>query len=237
MTREQRDELLEAVTEDVVAHVLYDSFLQAQIIGQEVERSAARLYAYEDLMGAARGAGRCSTAAPRTCPTPRRSPSAGAPGRGMERPELAVLVAYAKRWVARALEALDVHRRPVAGARPARATSRPRWSSAAGTCWASTRCAGSCCAWPARTRVVNALGPTFVSQLVAERGCDAGRRRARLPDRPRGDRRGGALGRGRAARGRRARGAGRADGRRRRDRRQRDALVPRPGRPRATSRR
>ena len=28
------------VTEDVVAHVLYDSFLQAQIIAQEVERSA-----------------------------------------------------------------------------------------------------------------------------------------------------------------------------------------------------
>ena len=40
MTRPERDELLEAVTEDVVEHVLYDSFLQAQIIAQEVERSA-----------------------------------------------------------------------------------------------------------------------------------------------------------------------------------------------------
>src|SRR4029079_8703673 len=32
MTRAQRDELLRQVTDDVVAHVLYDSFLQAQII-------------------------------------------------------------------------------------------------------------------------------------------------------------------------------------------------------------
>ena len=39
MTRAERDELLEAVTEDVVEHVLYDSFLQAQIIAQEVGRS------------------------------------------------------------------------------------------------------------------------------------------------------------------------------------------------------
>src|SRR4029078_2578940 len=50
ITRAQRDELLEAVTEDVVAPVLYNSFLEAQTISQEVERSAARLYAYDDLM-------------------------------------------------------------------------------------------------------------------------------------------------------------------------------------------
>ena len=57
MTRAERDELLEAVTEDVVEHVLYDSFLQAQIIAQEVGRSPARLFAYEDLDDAARGDG------------------------------------------------------------------------------------------------------------------------------------------------------------------------------------
>jgi glutamate dehydrogenase len=50
LTREQRDELLFSVTEDVTSHVLYDSFLQAQIIAQEVDRSHPRLYAYEDLM-------------------------------------------------------------------------------------------------------------------------------------------------------------------------------------------
>src|SRR6185436_15607327 len=50
LTRPERDELLRDVTEDVTAHVLYDSFLQAQIIAQEVDRSASRLFAYEDMM-------------------------------------------------------------------------------------------------------------------------------------------------------------------------------------------
>src|SRR5262249_36865202 len=50
LTRPERDELLFEVTEDVVDHVLYDSFLQAQIISQEVERSAGRMFGYEDLM-------------------------------------------------------------------------------------------------------------------------------------------------------------------------------------------
>src|SRR6185437_11714598 len=50
LTRAERDELLFEVTEDVVDHVLYDSFLQAQIIAQEVGRSASRMFGYEDLM-------------------------------------------------------------------------------------------------------------------------------------------------------------------------------------------
>src|SRR5215210_621499 len=50
MTRPERDELLREVTGDVVGHVLYDSFLQAQILSQEIGRSASRMYAYEDLM-------------------------------------------------------------------------------------------------------------------------------------------------------------------------------------------
>ena len=53
LTRPDRDALLRDVTDDVVAHVLYDSFLQAQIIAAGGARArAARIYAYEDLMGA-----------------------------------------------------------------------------------------------------------------------------------------------------------------------------------------
>src|SRR5215204_6147115 len=51
LTRPERDALLEQVTGDVVEHVLYDSFLQAQIIAQEVDRSPSRMFAYEDLIG------------------------------------------------------------------------------------------------------------------------------------------------------------------------------------------
>ena len=38
----ERDALLREVTDDVAAHVLYDSFLQAQIIAQEVARLGRR---------------------------------------------------------------------------------------------------------------------------------------------------------------------------------------------------
>jgi glutamate dehydrogenase len=40
LTRPDRDALLRDVEDDVVEHVLYDSFLQAQIIAQETRRSA-----------------------------------------------------------------------------------------------------------------------------------------------------------------------------------------------------
>ena len=48
----ERDALLAEVTDDVAAHVLYDSFLQAQMLAQEVRGSATRMFAYEDLMAA-----------------------------------------------------------------------------------------------------------------------------------------------------------------------------------------
>ena len=228
MTREQRDELLEAVTEDVVAHVLYDSFLQAQIIGQEVDRSAGRLYAYEDLMGLLEEQG-LLTRASENLPDAEEIADRRRAGRGMERPELAVLVAYAKRWVARAPRVVEVRRRPVARARPARRTSRPRSSSAAGTCWASTRCAGSCCAWPARTRSSTRSGRPSSPSWWPSAGCDPAAvvRAYRIARTVTGaaarwdavehlDRPG-------------ARGAHGADGRRRPDRRDRDPLVPRVG--------
>ena len=171
MTRPDRDELLEAVTEDVVEHVLYDSFLQAQIIGQEVERSAARLYAYDDLMGAARGRG--AAAQPRLRePAGRRGdrrPAArgarhGAPGAGGA-------VAYAKRWVARALEASKFIddpwlERDLHGYFPPAVIERCGHLLAEHPLRRQLLCMAS------SNSVVNALGPTFVSQVVAERGCD-----------------------------------------------------------------
>ena len=197
--REERDELLLAVTDDVVAHVLHDSFLQAQIIAQEVDRSGSRLFAYEDLMRAARGARRSSTARPRTCRPTRSSASAAAPAAAMERPELAVLVAYSKQLLARALERTDFVEEPWLE-RDLRGYFPPR--------------GGQALRAPAR-RAPAAPRADLHGQL--ERGRQraradvrvparrrarrrAGRRRARLPDRARGHRRRRALGGRRAAR-------------------------------------
>jgi glutamate dehydrogenase len=171
MTREERDELLEAVTDDVVAHVLYDSFLQAQIIGQEVERSPTRMYAYEDLMTLLEDAGMLTTRASEDLPDGEEIAERRRENRGMERPELAILVAYAKRWIARAIEASDLVEDPWLE-RDLRGYFPPA---------VVERCAHLLGEHPLRKQllcmsssnsVVNALGPTFVSQLVAERGAD-----------------------------------------------------------------
>ena len=225
MTRPDRDELLEAVTEDVVEHVLYDSFLQAQIIGQEVERSAARLYAYDDLMGLLTEEGLLLNRALRE-PAGRRGdrrPAAfrarhGAPGAG---------------GAGRLREALggagagglEVHRRPVARARPARLL--PARGDRALRAPAARAPAAPAAAVHGQLQLRGQRARPDVRLPGRRRArLRPGRRRARLPDRARGDRRGGALGRDREARGRRARGPGRADGRGRLDRGQRDALVP-----------
>jgi glutamate dehydrogenase len=170
LTRAARDELLEAVTEDVVAHVLYDSFLQAQIIGQEVERSAARLYAYEDLMEVLSEQGLLDVGA-EDLPDAEEIADRRRAGRGMERPELAVLVAYAKRWIARALERSRFVDDPWLE-RDLRAYFPPAVIERCGALLGEHPLRRQLLCMSSANSVVNALGPTFVSQLVAERGCD-----------------------------------------------------------------
>jgi glutamate dehydrogenase len=170
MTRKQRDELLEAVTEDVVQHVLYDSFLQAQIIAQEVGRAPARMFAYEDLTNLLEETGLLDRAS-ENLPTNDELTERRRGGRGMERPELATMLAYAKRWVARSLEASGFAddtwlERDLRSYFPARVVER---------------CGHLLAEHPLRTQltcmlnansVVNALGPTFASQVVMERGVE-----------------------------------------------------------------
>ena len=163
MTREQRDELLEAVTEDVVAHVLYDSFLQAQIIGQEVGRSAARLYAYEDLMSMLEEQAMLDRAS-EDLPDAEEIAERRRAGRGMERPELAVLVAYAKRWVARALERSDFIDDPWLE-RDLRSYFPPAVVERCGELLSEHPLRRQLLCMIGSNSVVNALGPTFVSQL------------------------------------------------------------------------
>jgi len=169
LDREARNALLRDVTEDVVAHVLYDSFLQAQVLSQEVRESAGRMYAYEDLMVSLEADGRLDRAA-EALPSTQAMAERHRAGRGMERPELALLLAYAKRDVARALLASPLLDDPwlardLEAYFPAPVVARFRHLLEA---------------HPLRRRllatisanlVLNALGPTFVSHLVIERGA------------------------------------------------------------------
>ena len=70
-TLAERNELLESCAPDVVEHVLYDNYLQAQILSQEHDFSAERIDAYEDLMQQLVAEGSSSERSS-SCPAPRR---------------------------------------------------------------------------------------------------------------------------------------------------------------------
>jgi glutamate dehydrogenase len=171
MTRAERDELLEAVTQEfAVEHVLYDSFLQAQIIAQEVGRAPGRMFAYEDLAILLEELGLLDRASERL-PSNDELVERRRGGRGLERPELATLLAYAKIWVARSLEASGFADDPWL-----ERDLRSYFPRAV-----VEKCGHLLAEHPLRTQlvcmlnansVVNALGPTFVSQVVSERGVD-----------------------------------------------------------------
>jgi len=96
LTREARDEVVAAVADDVVAKILYDNFLQAQILAQEVAAAPWRIEAHEDLMHQLEMQGLLSRSIERLPSTDEMSDRSRS-GAGLTAPELAVLLAYAKR--------------------------------------------------------------------------------------------------------------------------------------------
>ena len=197
LDRAGRDALLREVSDDVVAHVLYDSFLQAQILAQEVVVSKTRMFAYEDLMAALEANGLLDRAA-EALPGAEEIAERRRAGRGLERPELALLLAYAKRALTRDLLASDFCEDPWLE-RDLRAYFPDRVVERFAHLLAEHPLRRELIATINANDVVNSLGPTFA--LPADRGARRGdgRRRPRLPDRARRDRRRGALGRGRGA--------------------------------------
>jgi glutamate dehydrogenase len=170
LDRPARDALLRDVTEDVVAHVLYDSFLQAQILAEEVVVCKGRMYAYEDLMAGLEARGLLDRGAEGLPPTEEVADRRRA-GRGLERPELALLLAYAKQALARDLLDSDFCDDPwlegdLAGYFPERVVER------FGHLLPEHPLRRELIATINANDVANSLGPTFVTQLAAERGAE-----------------------------------------------------------------
>jgi glutamate dehydrogenase len=94
--REERDRLIESVSGDVVEAILYDNFLQAQIISQRSATSARFIEAYSDLMDRLERDGILNREL-EFLPSSEEMLQRAREGAGMARPELAVLLAYAKR--------------------------------------------------------------------------------------------------------------------------------------------
>jgi glutamate dehydrogenase len=167
---EGRDALLAEVTDDVAVHVLYDSFLQAQILAQEVRGSATRMFAYEDLMAALESEGLLRREV-EFLPASEEMAERRRSGRGLERPELAVLVAYSKRWLTFELLHSSLPDDPWLDG-DLRDYFPPPVVERFGHLLADHPLRRELVSTIVANHVVNALGPTFVSRLVAEQGAE-----------------------------------------------------------------
>jgi glutamate dehydrogenase len=166
---EERNAILRAATDDVVAHVLQDSYRQARILSREVITSAGRIYAYEDLMTALEEEGildRHADALPTVAQLGQRRRA----GQGLRRPELAVLLAHAKRSLTDALLASDLVNDPWLE-RDLRGYFPPAMMERFGDLVAQHRLRRELTATLVANEVVDALGPSFVSRLATELGA------------------------------------------------------------------
>jgi glutamate dehydrogenase len=98
ITRAERDVIIEDVSDDVVAAILNDNFLQAQILSQEAASSRWTIEQYGDLMDRLERDGILNRDI-EFLPTSDEMLQRGRDGIGMTRPELAVLLAYSKRYL------------------------------------------------------------------------------------------------------------------------------------------
>jgi len=169
LDRPGRDALLLEVTEDVVDHVLYDSFLQAQILSQEVAATTSRMYAYEDLMAALEGEGLLDRDV-EFLPSSEEMAERRRANRGLERPELAVLLAYAKRALTGALLRSDLPEEPFLAA-ALRGYFPPLVVDRFGHLLDEHPLRRELVATIVANHVIDALGPTFVSRLMFELGA------------------------------------------------------------------
>jgi glutamate dehydrogenase len=171
LTMDERNELLQACTDDVVRRVLYDNYLQAQILSQEVAIAAETSEACENLMLQLEGEGELERAV-EFLPTSEEMAERRGRGEGLTRPELAVLLAYAKRSIKRDLLASELPDAPYLEQDllryfPESVTERFR------AILSEHPLRRELIATIVSNDVVNSQGITFVSRLVAETGATA----------------------------------------------------------------
>jgi glutamate dehydrogenase len=169
LDQESRNDLLQACASDVVQHVLYDNYLQAQILSQEEEVSAQRMEAYEDLMVQLETDGDLEREV-EFLPGTEDMQERRAAATGLTRPELSVLLAYAKRSVYDGLLQSDLPDSEYLGADLERYFP-PAIVSRFGHLLAEHPLRREIIATMAANDVVNSQGITFVSRMVTETGA------------------------------------------------------------------
>ena len=171
LTMDERNALLADVEGDVVRHVLYDNFLQAQILSQEAVTSAHHMEAYEDLMVGLETSDvldRDLEALPNAEEMAERRRT----NRGMTRPELAVLLAYAKQSLTNALLLSSLPDSAYLET-DLRGYFPPQVVERFGPLLNEHPLRRELIAMLVANDVVNSQGITFVSRVVTETGADA----------------------------------------------------------------
>ena len=171
LTRKQRDELLAEVADDVTRLVLNDNYLQAQILSQEEAVSESRTQDYEELMQMLEAEGLLDRGL-ESLPSSEEMTERARTGAPMARPELAVLLAYAKISVKTALLAStlpddDYLEHDLAAYFPLGVVER------FGALLADHPLRRELIATIVANDVVDSQGITFVSRAIAETGAEA----------------------------------------------------------------
>jgi glutamate dehydrogenase len=169
LTLEGRNDLLQACATDVVDRVLYDNYLQAQILSQEMVVSSTRVEAAEDLMQQLEQDGELDRAV-EFLPTTEEMMERRAAGEGMARPELAVLLAYAKRSITAVLLDSDLPDSPYL-TKDLERYFPPAIVERFGHLIPDHPLRRELIATIAANDVVNSQGVTFVSRMVTETGA------------------------------------------------------------------
>jgi glutamate dehydrogenase len=168
---DERNVLLPEVEPDVVRHVLYANFLQAQILSQEVELSPHRMESFEDLMQSLEGEGILDREL-EALPNGEEMAERRRAGRGMTRPELAVLLATAKQGLTDALLDSSLPDSEYIE-QDLRAYFPPKIVERFGHLIAGHPLRRELVAMIVANDVVNSQGITFVSRVVSETGAEA----------------------------------------------------------------
>jgi glutamate dehydrogenase len=169
LTIEARNDILQDCAPDVVQHVLYDNYLQAQILSQEEAVSSQRIEAYEELMQQLEADGELEREV-EFMPSSDEMAERRAGGQGLTRPELAVLLAYAKRQVFRELLEVDLPDSAYLASDLSRYFP-PKIVDRYGHLLADHPLRREIIATMASNDVVNSQGITFVSRMVTETGA------------------------------------------------------------------
>ncbi|HEY8615399.1 MAG TPA: NAD-glutamate dehydrogenase [Phenylobacterium sp.] len=169
LTRKKRDTLLRSMVDDVAAHVLAHNYGQTLALSLLDMDAAGELEPHARFMSDLEQAGRLDRTV-EGLPDPAAIAERQAAGRGLTRPELAVLLAYGKLELKREMVASQAPDDPFFEQRLEAYFPKPlrRWAEP----MRRHRLRREIIATVVANDIVNRCGPSFPSRLMAAAGCD-----------------------------------------------------------------